>query len=202
MSTGSNPTRFHTLLLASGLALGCQANVEGPGPGGNPTSTGGSATSGAGGTTAGNPTGGASGTGTSGSAGTPGGTGGIVSDTSCIQDGTTRIGRSRLRRMTRSALNHTVRDLLGTTGSPADAVSPDESIGPFYSNAIAPITDLIVQQYDEVAAALADQATARMSTLSPCDLAGDTTTACASQFIEAFGLKAYRRPLEPAERDE
>jgi hypothetical protein len=41
-----------------------------------------------------------------------------------------------------------------------------------------------------------------MSTLSPCDLAADTTTACASQFIEAFGLKAYRRPLEPAERDE
>jgi hypothetical protein len=125
-----------------------------------------------------------------------------VTDTSCIEDGTLRVGRTRLRRMTRSQLNHTVRDLLGATGTPADAVSPDESIGPFYSNAIAPITDLLVQQYDEVAAALANQATARMSALSPCDLAADTTTACATQFIEAFGLKAYRRPLDPAERDE
>jgi hypothetical protein len=204
MTPASHPLWFQTLLLASGLALGCQANVEGPGPGGgNPTtSTGGSSTSGTGGATAGNPAGGASGTGMSGSAGTPGGTGGIVSDTSCIEDGTVRTGRSRLRRMTRSALNHTVRDLIGATGSPSDAVSPDESIGPFYSNAIAPITDLLVQQYDEVAAALADQATARMSTLSPCDLAADTTPACATQFIESFGLKAYRRPLDPAERDE
>ncbi len=205
MTPSSSVLRFHTLLLASGLALGCQANVEGSGSGGgnDPAATGGSSTTaGTGGATAGNPVGGASGTGTSGSAGTPGGTGGIVSDTSCIEDGTVRTGRSRLRRMTRSALNHTVRDLLGTTGSPADAVSPDESIGPFYSNAIAPITDLIVQQYDEVAAALADQAAVRMNTLSPCDLAADTTTGCASQFIEAFGLKAYRRPLEPAERDE
>jgi hypothetical protein len=190
------------MLAACGLFLGCQASVEGPNAGASGASMGGSQ-SGTGGTTAGSANGGASGSGTSGSAGTSGGgTGGIVSDTSCIEDGTLRIGRTRLRRMTRSQLDHTVRDLLGTTGNPANAVSPDESIGPFYSNAIAPITDLIVQQYDEVAAALAEQAVSRMASLSPCNLAADTGTACASQFIDAFGLKAYRRPLETAERDE
>ena len=192
------------MLAACGLFLGCQASVEGSDPGASGASgaSSGGSQSGAGGTTAGSATGGASGAGTSGSAGTQGGTGGIVSDTSCIEDGTLRIGRTRLRRMTRSQLDHTVRDLLGSTGSPANAVSPDESIGPFYSNAIAPITDLIVQQYDEVAAALAEQAVPRMASLSPCNLAADTSTACASQFIDAFGLKAYRRPLESAERDE
>lgn len=112
-----------------------------------------------------------------------------------------RAGLTKLRRLTRSEFNHTVRDLLGVTGTPADALAPDESIGPFFSNAIAPITDLLVQQHDEVAAALADQAVPRMSAIAGCDLAA-AGTSCATAFIERFGLKAYRRPLGGAERDE
>ena len=102
--------------------------------------------------------------------------------------------------MTRSEFNHTVRDLLGTTGTPADALAPDESIGPFFSNAIAPVTQLLVQQHDELAAALAEQASAKMNTIAGCDLAAGGTT-CAAQFIQNFGLKVYRRPLESAERE-
>jgi hypothetical protein len=198
MRASASPTLL-AMLAASGALLACQASVEGP-SGANEAGSAGAA-SGSGGAS-GNPAGGAAGSGTSGSAGTPGGSGGGVSDGACVEDGTLRIGRTRLRRMTRSQLDHTVRDLLGITGTPADAISPDESIGPFYSNAIAPITDLLVQQYDEVAASLAGQAAARMSTLSPCDLAADAGNTCASRFIESFGRKAYRRPLEPAERDE
>ena len=103
--------------------------------------------------------------------------------------------------MTRSEFNHTVRDLLGTTGTPADALAPDESIGPFFSNAIAPVTQLLVQQHDELAAALAEQASTKMNTIAGCDLAAGGTT-CAAQFIQNFALKVYRRPLESAERDE
>jgi hypothetical protein len=201
MAYRSTPQGLSVLSAACGLALGCTSTVTGEGPGQAPGSSGGSS-SGAGGSSAGNGTGGSS-AGTSGSAGTTtGGTGGIISDAACIEDGTLRIGRSRLRRLTRSQFNHTVRDLLGTTGTPADAVSPDESIGPFYSNAIAPITDLIVQQYDEVAASLANQAATRMSDFVPCDLTLDTGTTCIGQFVDTFGRRAYRRPLEPAERDE
>jgi hypothetical protein len=118
--------------------------------------------------------------------------------------GTLRIGRTLLRRMTRAQLDHTVRDLLGTAATPAAALSPDEKIGPFYNNAIAPITDLIVQQHEEIAAQLAAEAAGRMSQIAPCDLAAEaaTSTACATRFIDDLGLRAYRRPLEPAERDE
>lgn len=123
------------------------------------------------------------------------------SASSCVDKGPLQVGLTRLRRLTRSEFNHTVRDLLGSTGDPADAISPDERIGPFDSNATAPITDLLVQQHSEVAAALASAAQSRMSQLVPCNLAADTSNDCATNFIEGFGLKAYRRPLEATERD-
>lgn len=112
-----------------------------------------------------------------------------------------QVGLTKLRRLTRTEFNHTVRDLLGVDGTPADVISPDERIGPFDSNATAPITELLVQQHGEVAAALARAAGPRMSEISPCDLAADTTSECATRFIDDFGLKAYRRPLEQAEKD-
>ena len=104
-------------------------------------------------------------------------------------------GLTPARRLTRTEYNNTVRDLLGATGTPADGVGDDEQIGPFYSNAIAPVDEGQVQKYSEVAATLAVAAKARMSTLSPCDLKADTTTACATKFVTALGQKAYRRPL-------
>ncbi|HEV8244358.1 MAG TPA: DUF1592 domain-containing protein, partial [Polyangiaceae bacterium] len=112
--------------------------------------------------------------------------------------GTLLIGRTRLRRLTRIEFNNTVRDLLDIAGEPASVISPDERIGPFYSNGIAPITDLIVQQQHEVAADLAEQATERMSEIAGCDLTA-ATSACSAQFIADFGLRAYRRPLEAEE---
>src|SRR6185295_6198584 len=80
-------------------------------------------------------------------------------------------------------------------------LADDEKIGPFHSNAIAPITNLEVQQHKEVAATLAAAAVANMSRISPCDLASDTgtSTACATQFVTQFGRRAYRRPLSTAE---
>ncbi|HWO09767.1 MAG TPA: DUF1588 domain-containing protein [Polyangiaceae bacterium] len=106
-----------------------------------------------------------------------------------------------MRRLTRDQFNNTVADLIGASGEPANAIAPDEKIGPFHSNAIAPITDLIVEQHQEVAKLLAADATTRMGTLAACDLNADSTGTCARQFIEDFGLRAYRRPLEAAEVD-
>ena len=193
--------------LVALLLLGCQGDLQGPpAPGGDATgSGGGSGTAGASGTGVGAGTGGtAAGSGAGGVAGTGAvaGTGGIVDDSACIQDGVLRIGRTRLRRMTKSQLDHSVRDLLGIDTAPAAALSPDESIGPFRSNAIAPITDLLVQQHDEIAQAVAALSEARMNEIAGCDLAVDAGTTCAAQFIDRFGLKAHRRPLDDTERQE
>jgi hypothetical protein len=108
-------------------------------------------------------------------------------------------GLTPARRLTRDEYNNTVRDLLFTAGTPADGLALDERIGPFNSNAIAVIDELGVQQYSEVAAKLAADAKARMKQISPCDLSADSTTACATNFITAFGQRAYRRPLLQAE---
>jgi Protein of unknown function (DUF1592)/Protein of unknown function (DUF1588)/Protein of unknown function (DUF1595)/Protein of unknown function (DUF1585)/Protein of unknown function (DUF1587) len=117
----------------------------------------------------------------------------------CSAGAPLQVGLTRLRRLTRTEFNNTVRDLLGLEGDPASAISPDERVGPFDSNATAPITDLLVEQHGEVASALASAALARRAEISPCDLSADATGACALEFIERFGLKAYRRPLETEE---
>src|SRR5262245_54602268 len=101
---------------------------------------------------------------------------------------TLHVGWTRLRRLTRAEYNHTVRDLLGIADTnPAGAISPDEQIGPFFSNAIAPITDLIVQQHQEAAAKLAVTATSSMAKIAGCDLTADTNDTCAKSFIGQFG---------------
>jgi hypothetical protein len=118
----------------------------------------------------------------------------------CAQaGGALNVGVTPLRRLTRDQFNNTVRDLIGTTGRPADRLADDEKIGPFHSNAIAPITNLEVQQHKEVAGTLAAAAVASMSKISPCDLAADTGSTCATQFVTQFGRRAYRRPLTSAE---
>src|SRR5690606_4789891 len=94
-------------------------------------------------------------------------------------------------------LNNTLRDLLGIEGQPASVLVPDERIGPFDSNSIAPVTDLIVQQHQEIAQRIAEEAVARSTEIAGCDL---TSAACAAQFIERLGLRAVRRPRNDEER--
>jgi hypothetical protein len=119
-----------------------------------------------------------------------------VAEACAATNGVLNTGVTRLRRMTRTQLNNTIRDLVGVTGSPANGLAPDEHIGPFQSNAIAPVTELLVEQHQEVAKAVALEAAGRMSEIfSSCDLAADSGTTCATRFVTEFGLRAYRRPL-------
>jgi len=106
---------------------------------------------------------------------------------------------SPLRRLTRSQYDNTVRDLLGITGNPSAQLAPDEKVGAFYSNASAPVTELLAEQYMRTAEDLAEQAVSNMATLVPCDPLLDEAT-CGAQFVDTFGLRAFRRPLTVDER--
>jgi hypothetical protein len=185
--------RLSALAGVLSLLSGCQADVGGATPAtevpavGGATSTGGlppgSSTTGAGG----------SGGGT--------GIGGDPAELCAASAGVLNVGRTRLRRMTRSQFDNTVRDLLlGSADNPSSALGADESIGPFYSNAIAPVTNLLVQQHDEIAVRLAAEVVPRMNDIAPCSLAADPSGVCPDQFITEFGRKAYRRPLEAVEQ--
>ena len=109
------------------------------------------------------------------------------------------IGPTSLRRLTAEQYDHTIRDLLGLDGGYTAEFSPDERIGAFKSNGNAAVGELQVEEYLAAAETVADDATADLTVLLPCDVAtGDT---CAQEFLADFTMRAYRRPLESGELD-
>lgn len=104
------------------------------------------------------------------------------------------VGTAPLRRLTRFEYDNTIRDLLGDVTRPATAsFSPDEVVGGYASNAVAPISQT---QLDQYAAAAEDLAEAfvqdGIDTWIACPL---TDAACVTEFITDFGRRAFRRPL-------
>ncbi|XXX82399.1 DUF1592 domain-containing protein [Sorangium sp. So ce134] len=121
--------------------------------------------------------------------------------------GTERIVAPQ-RRLTRFEYNNTVRDLLGTSLTPADQFPADEIAGGFNNNAaVLTVSALHAEKYLLAAEELAAEAVAGdLSKLLPCDPAAvegqiEAEDACARQFVETFGRRAYRRPLTPQEVD-
>lgn len=105
-------------------------------------------------------------------------------------------GVAPLRRLTQSEYNNTVRDLLGDTSSPANAFPPDQKVGDFSNTAVAlTVSPLLAQSYETAAEQLATTAVGNLSTLSSCDPAATGETQCATQFIQTFGQRAFRRPV-------
>ena len=108
------------------------------------------------------------------------------------------MAEAPLRRLTREQFDNTVRDLLGIADEPSLRIPQDEKISAFYSNAIAPVNRLAVEQFADVADDLATVATADAQAFASCQPAEDEV-ACAARFVEEFGLRAFRRPLDSDE---
>lgn len=101
-----------------------------------------------------------------------------------------------LRHLTRTEYDNTIRDLLHDDSAPATAFPPDiEREGFAVGEAVSP---LLFQSYLEAAERLAERARPRLSALLPCP--ASMGEGCARQFIERFGLRAYRRPLSTDEK--
>jgi hypothetical protein len=107
-------------------------------------------------------------------------------------------GHTPLRRLTRSQYKNTIQDLLGITGDPAGEIGADETDSGFASNGRAPLKELQLEKYQQVAESLAERAVANLGNVMPCP-AGTAEAACVDQFIRTFGKRAYRRPLSDAE---
>lgn len=106
------------------------------------------------------------------------------------------VGLQPLRRLTRVQYTNTVRDLLGIDTDVADGFPTDERLGAFESNAIAPISNLGVEQYMNAAETLAaDAMTLHHDELVTCDPAAMGEDPCAETFIRTLGRRAHRRPL-------
>ncbi len=107
-----------------------------------------------------------------------------------------------LRRLTHSQYNRTVRDLLDDTTRPAGQFPPEDYVNGFKNQYQAlSMSPLLAEAYSLAAEKLAANAFRRGDSrnLIPCTPHSDNDAACRNKFIEGFGRKAFRRPLE---RDE
>ena len=106
-----------------------------------------------------------------------------------------------LRRLTHWEFDNTVDDLLGDDSRLGEGFPTESSEIGFDNQAAAlSVGSLLAEQYMGAAETLAANAVADLDALLPCDPAGGED-ACAEQWIESFGQRAFRRPLTTAQRD-
>ncbi|HVJ20110.1 MAG TPA: DUF1592 domain-containing protein [Polyangiaceae bacterium] len=115
---------------------------------------------------------------------------------------TPQPGRAPMRRLSNFEYKNAIEDLFsGVSGLDAtidDAVASfpaeSESLGFRNSADLLTVGSLVAQKYLDAAEVVAAQA-AQSSQILPCDPASAGETACARQFIQSFGERAYRRAL-------
>jgi len=198
-------------------ALGCTGTIEtGSEPPPSSTTTGVGGAGGAGAVTAGTSGAGLGGAGAGvGMAGSGAGvsTGGNGADTGAggtVTAGTggavpgTDPGRVTLHRLNRAEYDNTVRDLFGTTRTPAVDFPIDDRGSGFDNIAdVLTLSPLHVNLFWSAAEALVSEAlgtAALRSRIVTCDLAAEGE-ACARTAVSAFARRAWRRPVTDAEVD-
>jgi hypothetical protein len=106
---------------------------------------------------------------------------------------------AELRRLTHSQYNHTLRDLLGDQSTPANQFPPEDFVNGFRNQTQGQsLSPLLIEAYSSAAERLARSAFQGGDThkLIPCK----PSAACRPRFVREFGLKAFRRPLDPGEQ--
>lgn len=116
-------------------------------------------------------------------------------------DGPTR-GARLLRRLSRSEYDATIESLFGFPSAWGAAFGADTVVNGFDNNAKAlVVTPLLAEQVRTAAEEIAAAAFASPSAVVPCDPAVTGESACAGMLIDTFGPRAFRRPLDEADRE-
>ena len=109
---------------------------------------------------------------------------------------------TRIARLTHREYDKTVADLLKYTPEPKPSAAfiGDVNFAGYNNNADGlTVSDVLTRQYQRSAEVLAAEAVSKsLGALVPCTPTGDGS-ACARQFIQTFGRRAFRRPLEDDE---
>jgi hypothetical protein len=107
-----------------------------------------------------------------------------------------------VRRLTHSQYNNTVRDLLGDYSRPAQRFPVEDYVDGFKNQLRHQgMPPLLVESYSTAAEKIALNAfrAGDVNGLIPCKPANANDVKCRDQFVRAFGLRAFRRPLRDAE---
>jgi Protein of unknown function (DUF1592)/Protein of unknown function (DUF1588)/Protein of unknown function (DUF1595)/Protein of unknown function (DUF1587)/Protein of unknown function (DUF1585) len=112
----------------------------------------------------------------------------------------TEPGPTPIRRLSRAEYNRTVHDLLNDSTAPATQFPGEEVVLGFDNNADQQrVSGLLVEGYQSAAMALSQAAISDLPALLACDPATQGEDACVAAFLNDFGLRIYRRPLQADE---
>jgi len=113
------------------------------------------------------------------------------------------IGQGVVRRLTRTEYNYTVRDLLGTSLTPADSFPPDVGAAGFdNASGSQTVGDSQLTAFETASSSLVEAAfadPAQRARIVTCNIAAGTT--CIRSSLEAFLPRAWRRPVQSTEVD-
>lgn len=173
-------------------------NPTGQEPGASAPGGGGAVGGGGGASTAGGGAGGDP-TGAPGSTEAPGGSGEVMVGEGS-DDPSAYLVPARIRRLSNLEYANSVRALLGTTELYEQALPADVRQRNFTANQAQTVSSDWNAAVEELAKAAASAAVSdgKLASLSPCT---EATDACAGQFIDSFGARAFRRAVTPVERD-
>jgi len=197
------PRNLLSPACALGLSFllgGCHGSISDTAQGASAGSSQGAATATGGASTGSGGSGGKGGSGAAGS-GTRGGTGGGAGSAGASgqsQGPVPTALESGARRLTRSELDATVRDLFADETSPARKVLAEDEFNPFDNDytlqrASRALIDSLEAFADDVAARALSAA--HRDAVVPCTPTGADDTACFQSSVAALGLRLFRRPL-------
>jgi hypothetical protein len=108
---------------------------------------------------------------------------------------------SVIRRLTRAEYRNTVRELLGVElDELVDGFPPEEEVNGFDNQSKSlQVSALHVEQFMKASERLAEVAVGRFELISPCVPMNNEAETCIVSFIENFGRRAWRRPLQDDE---
>lgn len=109
------------------------------------------------------------------------------------------VGTSGLLRITRTQYDHTAADLFGTAIVPSQTLSTDDRVGTFSINSETLMSRGLAEQYQYVAEAIGVEVEANVFTRAPCAKPTTDGATCARTFLQTFGRRAFRRPLDTDE---
>lgn len=105
-------------------------------------------------------------------------------------------GKRRLRRLTRSEYDNTVRDLFGIPSTWGSRFVADTVVHGFDNEASAlTVSPLLADQLRKAAEEITTQAVKKLSSILPCNPQQTGGRDCAKQFLQKFGLRVFREPL-------
>jgi len=169
--------------------------------GGTPTGAGTAGTNGSG--AAGTNGSGAAGNGVAGASGAGAGVvTGTAGDGALATCPTTAATPTPLRRLTKFEYANTARNLLGVDTTPVNDLPADEVTEGFNNNAgVLTVSSLHAEKYVLVSEALAKAAVKNLSTLTGgCNTTTKGEDACATEFANSFGRRAFRRAVTDQDR--